>query len=614
MPSLLQHDSQEPSERMRRNRINGHIRDAFHGRVYQSLAILFCVLFGLAMIVNTQMGGEADWFWYTTLFHHGAKLYADLHLPLQPLFVLEMDVWIKLFGSKLLVTEIPSLIHVLILCLGLFLLLRESDWPDWQKAIVLASSFVLWVVGSTYRFDDYHVTTECFILYSLILLLYLPRTNIARQQLVLAAGLGILCGFTIMTRLNDGAALMAATCLSLLVLARTRRLMLCSLFVVTVALTVVLIVRLTGDSLSAWVSDSVIRAAATKGGTSNLLADPFRIVPSAFESLRGGKWIALCEIAVVAAGVLVQRWEGRIKFVVLVQLGMAGIGFLILFWRRKLFYEIFVDYSVPPLIIVTYLLGLVVVSRYTMWKLQGGRGRWDPREILVLLPLAELASVSTSAAGQARTGYYSQIAILLLLLPVIQPFRKQISWANASFLTFLLLLGIDGVAEKIRFPYFWNGGSSHPMFREREWYQHPVYGPMYIDRDLLQFSRHLGTDMGEGASKPELLSLPFAYFNYFFDTPPWHGYVQTYFDTSTQSDIQALTRELQEAPPQWIFYQRETQSMDVYEKVYHGGRPMAQRDLDNLIMHKIATRQWQVIDEGTNLMVGSEWYLIRTRP
>jgi len=134
---------------MRENRIIRHLYNAFHGMGYQILAILFCVVLGLAMIVNNQLAGEATWFWYASLFHNGAKLYADLHLALQPFLILEMDVWMKLFGTKCVVTEIPSVLYLVLLCLGLFLLLRESDWPDWQKAIVLASAFVLWVVGNS---------------------------------------------------------------------------------------------------------------------------------------------------------------------------------------------------------------------------------------------------------------------------------------------------------------------------------------------------------------------------------------------------------------------------------------------------------------------------------
>ena len=155
-----------------------------------------------------------------------------------------MDLWMKLFGIKCLVTEIPSVFHLLILCLGIFLLLRESDWPDWQKAIVLASAFVLWVAGLSYRFDDYHVTTESFILYSLVMLLLLAKPDSARRQFALAAAMGILCGFTITSRINDGrASLLAATSVCLLVLARKRKLFVAILFVVTSALTAVLVVE-----------------------------------------------------------------------------------------------------------------------------------------------------------------------------------------------------------------------------------------------------------------------------------------------------------------------------------------------------------------------------------
>ena len=36
-----------------------------------------------------------------------------------------------------------SLLHVVVLSVGFLLVLRSSDWADWQKAIFLASSFVI---------------------------------------------------------------------------------------------------------------------------------------------------------------------------------------------------------------------------------------------------------------------------------------------------------------------------------------------------------------------------------------------------------------------------------------------------------------------------------------
>jgi hypothetical protein len=129
--------------------------------------------------------------------------------------------------------------------------------------------------------------------------------------------------------------------------------------------------------------------------------------------------------------------------------------------------------------------------------------------------------------------------------------------------------------------------------------------------------------MGQGDSKPELLSMPFSYPNYFCNTPPWHGYVQTFFDTSTRSTITHLMSELDTAPPQWIVYQRQLDVMSGQEKVLHHGQPLAHRDLDEMMMQKIATGKWQVVDrsnynfnlaEKKDYQEGDGWLIIRTRP
>jgi hypothetical protein len=601
---------------MRENRIIRYICSAFYGRGYQSLAILFCLLLGLAMIVNTQLSGEATWFWYATLFRHGAKLYADLHLALQPLLILEMNVWMKLFGTKCLVTEIPSVLHLLVLCLGMFLLLRESDWPDWQKAVVLASAFVLWVAGTSYRFDDYHVTTESFILYSSVMLLLLAKTDSAQRQFVSAAAMGVLCGFTITSRINDGAALLAATSVCLLVLARKRKLIVSSLFVVTSALTAVLVIESTGDSLSDYLSNSLFRAVGSKGGTGTLLAAPFRLFSNALEMRHGGTWIFLCGLAIVAVGVLAQRYGKKsIGYIVMVQLLAAGVIFSLLSHQRReqLLSGLLIQFAVPFMIVVSYLLAPIVAARYAKGKFGSGKREWDAREILFLLPLAESASNSASGAATPLSGYYAQFAMLLLLIPVIQPFRKQVNWANASFLTILALGGLSGVAAKIRQPYEWNSHLSSPMFVNRQWYRHPVYGPVYLESSQLQLSRSICADIGADNSKAELLSLPFSYPNYFCDTPPWHGYVHTFFDTTLRSTMNELMKELQTGPPQWIVYQRQVVSLAPLEKLFNHGQPSVQRDLDEMIMQKIATGQWQLVDKKDQ-DADSTWYVVRTRP
>jgi hypothetical protein len=190
----------------------------------------------------------------------------------------------------------------------------------------------------------------------------------------------------------------------------------------------------------------------------------------------------------------------------------------------------------------------------------------------------------------------------------------------------MALMGLRAMTDKIIEPYTWLLFRSSPMFENRQWYQHPVYGPMYIDRDLLRFIEPICQEIGHGNPRPELLSIPFSNPNYFCDTPPWHGYVQTFFDTSTRSTIEKLMEELQADPPQWIVYQRQLKVLHESELTYHKGQALAHRDLDTLIMQKIAMGQWQLVEKSNYLLSsslppdkipyqdGDGWYIIRTRP
>jgi hypothetical protein len=379
------------------------------------------------------------------------------------------------------------------------------------------------------------------------------------------------------------------------------------------------VVKLTGDTLSAYASNGIVGAAASKGvGTTSIFLRPWLLLSNALHHMRtGGKWILLWIFGGLAASAVIARyWPRRANYIVLMQLGIAAIAFACSSHalRRQLLTGTLVDVLSIALIVVNYLVALLVAIRYLNSATGLGTHEWDAREILVFLPLAELASASASTGGQATNGFlYTQVAILLLLVPIIQPFRKHASWANPSFVTIMALLGLSCFASKIQNPYSWNNFRSSPMFVNRQWYRHPSYGLMYIDRNLLHFLEPICEKIQRGNSNPELLSLPFAYPNYFCATPPWHGYVQTYFDTSSRSTIVSLMTELNTAPPQWIVYQRQLKILSGAEMNYNHGQPLAHRDLDTLIMQKIAAGQWQLIDK-VNYLEGDGWLLIKTRP
>jgi hypothetical protein len=272
------------------------------------------------------------------------------------------------------------------------------------------------------------------------------------------------------------------------------------------------------------------------------------------------------------------------------------------------------------LTVLMYVVAAIILVRWV--RSRTGHGGWDAREILILLPIAEWASYSAGAAAYPLTNYYAPVALLLLLATVVQPFRRSAAWVNPSLVTIMVIVGITGITSKAIMPYSWQNYRYHAMFVDRQWYHHPVYGEMYIDNDLLHFSQGVCHDIEPTplAERPELLSLPYPYPNYFCNMPPWHNYVQTFFDTSTRATVETLIHQLETAPPKFIVYQRQLNIMRGAEFYYNHGHPIAQRDLDALIMDRIKSGQWKLLEKNPYLTPykqdpeDTSWFVIQTRP
>ena len=596
---------------------------------YQLIAMLLCMVLAVAMILNVQMGGEAMWFWYAYAYRHGAKLYSQLHFALQPFFVLETAAWTGLFGTKLVVYEVPALLHALFLAVGVALVLRKSDWPDWQKAILLFGTFLFVVVGHSYRFDDYHVVTESLVFYALYLLLLVNERRADEnfpQQAPLSLLLGLVCGVDIITRVTDGLALSLAVAICLFALMRGRKLANVGLFLMATAVTIWLVISLTGDSFSAYLSSSIFRAAASKGGTGSILWAPFKMEWNSLGYLRGQKKPVLAMVFMAMAGTYVgRRRPGAIGSIILVQLGIAAL--LIDSYMLKRGYDpttgVAFEFLAVFLTVGVYLMAFWAIYRYLQTRREGERGTWDVRCVLMLLPICQWASYSAASSAEPILNYYAPAAVVLVLIPVLQPFRKHALWANPMVISLTLVLIANGLVSKAVMPYSWQNYRFPPMFTEREWFRHPAYGWMYIDRENLSFDAKVCSDVGSrpGMNQPTLLSLPYPFPNYFCATPPWHNYVQTFFDTTTRATIEQLVRELKANPPEWIVYQRQINIMEGAERLYNHGHPLAQRELDALIMGNLASGQWTLVDESDYLHTDywlnrkeTDWYIVHTRP
>jgi hypothetical protein len=590
-------------------------------RPYQNLMLICCILFGLAMIANAQAAGEGTWFWYATFLRDGKRLYSDMHLALQPLFVLETASFLAVFGKGWLVSKIPAILHLVAYCFGLSLLAKRSELPDWQKAVILGCAFFISIAFIAYRFDDYHVLADCFLLYSIVLLLQLQESRETTRSLSLIAGLGILSGLSFTTRLNDGGVLALGVTVAIFCLAPSRRLISIAIFGAISALTVLLVVRLSGDSFHDYAMYSIFKAAGSKGGASNVLLYPLELPWNAITSLKT-HWYAALDIYAFGASAIcvvllrlsfVTRRFHRLTQIVLVML------IVLLPLRIHHLYRGFFDsdltialsaIAVP----VAYLLGGFVVARCFIGHLIPG-APWNRREVLLLIPLGQLVAGSMSSGGK-HIGLYQPLAVLMLLLPFASPLPVRIRPVRSFLLVLIALIGSSCVVAKVRVPFFWHSYREKPMFLGREWYRHPVYGPMIIDKDLLVVFTEICSHTGTGPHV-ELLSLPYPYANYFCDVPPWHEYVQTFFDTSSKETIFDLMQQLQQAPPEWVLYQRQLDNLVLHETTYNHGKPLPHRYLDQMIEQKTQDGEWKVVSTSNYEETSgwrNEWILIRTRP
>jgi hypothetical protein len=597
--------------------------------LFQNIAFVFCVLIGLIMIANTQTAGDGVWFWYSSFLHSGQHLYADLHLALQPLYVLETSGFLAMLGKGWLVSKIPAALHLVAYCLALLLLVRQSSLSDARKAILLACSFFVSASAVSYRFDDYHVLADCFVVYSLLALLSLRTSSSSRRTLGLAATLGVLSGLALTTRLNDGAALFVGVFLAIVCLAPSKKLLSLLLFCLSTGLTLLLIVGLTGDSLHDYAQYSIFNSAGAKGGAGSAMAQPLHLPWNTVEWLIHA-WpstmlfygLVLALIWAFVLGPLTRRpgWRER------------GLGFLgaivIAFWAQRtsgVFSGLGLLASVAGLLVLLACgLGIWVAARFILWLSDPRRANaWDRRQILLLLPLGQLASASMSSGG-SHIGQYGPLGVLIVLLAICSPIHLKAEWRRDILFAFAVLLLVCTVNYRLNDPYSWHTYTDKPIFYERTWYPHPDYGPMIIDRDLLQMIDPVCQKIRDSGSDNELLSLPLPYANYFCSIPPWHGYVQTFFDTTSKQTIGGLMDELEDSPPKWIFYQRQLWTLRLHEIVYNHGSPLQHRLLDQLIEYKIGNGIWRVVytndydkvtlhSRGYSRQWDNEWILIQTR-
>jgi hypothetical protein len=578
-----------------------------------SAAYVAYLVFGLCLILNCQVDSDGTWYFYGKLLHRGVRLYTDLRLPQQPLFILVTAWWQLLFGNSWLLSLLPSALNLGLFTHGFYLLARRSNWLPWQQAVVFLGSAFAAIAWNSYRFDDYRILSDILALYTVLLLIRLldgPADRALPYSWPL--GLGVLSGLSFTTRANDGLLLLISVAAILFHGFPRQRIRLLSLLIGGATLTALAVVLLTGDSLGAYVKYTLLASPASKGGVGQLIFSPLMLAidlakhilepdPGRFEIV----FLIAAGMPVVAGRLPIYR--GALKpLAIAVAVVFVGLfGCLVVAIYNRLSYDCIANVVLP--------LFMVALGALSVWA---GLAvlhivRINNRlATLILVPFGALIAGGMSSGGK-QFGVYGPVGLFMAIMPIVFTLQRPVAWGRAYVLSVYALVASAICLGKIERPLMWNFYRAQPMFVDRAIINHPIYGPMLVDRTMNGFFDGTCRTIRSSTAKPELLSLPYSYANYYCGIEPWGMYVQTFFDTSNAETIRKITKDLGSQPPTWVLYQRQLKVLRLNEIFFNHGQRSPHHDLDDFIEGQVGRGTWKIVSRWSE-QPGNDWQLIRT--
>jgi len=558
-----------------------------------NLACLVCISFGLLTLAFVTGAGDGTWYFYSKSYLAGLQLYSDLGLVQQPLFILYNSIGIYLFGDSWIaqrVLFIPILIAFVFL---LRAIIKYTETQNHVQAGLIFSIFFLAIYFPPFRFDDYHAflhTLELLFLY-LILSTSKPTEN-KKSHLVL---LGLTIAFIVFTKITDGVLLLMGF-LAIIFLNRGNvplHRYIPSFF--GIVLGVGLIFMLTNDSVEAWYRSTLIDAAAAKGGNQ--------------------MWFSYAKLLKNATGQILTI-PNIFYFIVFFICVYLFSRFHQRFWLviSLLFFFLFIRNFSPVYYLISFaILTLLIYSIYIAVAFLKNNDYFTASNATIyLLPIllqGLLLAGSLSSAG-STTDFTFLLAISLVVLISILSLHHWLMLKNMLIMV-TICLGFDAFIHKFNTPYAWHDFSSPRINRDRQLIQTDSLGPVLVDQQLYELIQPV-CEVVVTQNKPvTLLSIPFSFANYFCGIPPWHHYVQSFFDFSNPKLLGKMVDELNIAPPDFIFYQRQLKSLEQHEQLFNANQHLPHRSLDRMIMHKIEIGTWTVIYSKS--MGDSNWLLISTK-
>ncbi len=563
-----------------------------------NFAFLFCFIFGSTLLFLVMGPGDGGWILLGAKILSGGKIYSELGFNQQPLFPIYSSLVFYLSGVNILLNKFFYLPVVFIILYTLNKISKVIYSDIIPKNLFILAIFFCLITFEAFRFEDYHALTYCLVLLSLHVSIdyYLKRDSandfILKQSLV--------CALTFFTRMNEGIALYISVLLVFILLPNKAKLNKFIVLFFTLIFTFLVILffelQFLKESPFPWFYNSIIKASSAKGGGDLLIKYPIFLFLNAFKFI----YYKCLYLFVLLLIIYLVSYKFKLNLFFSILLNSICISTIFILYNANLIITL-----TAFIVILNFIF--FIYAFFSVFYLKE-----NTKFVLFIYPLSLFILGSLSSAG-VFVGLFFPLAISIIIINFVffgNNLPNSISIKlRYTFYFLLLVVFLNSLIIRVQSPYSWHSYYSSGNPYHYNIVEDTKHGYFIAPKDLIELIAPVCEIVGRDKS---LFSTPYSYANYYCDIPPWNGYVQTFFDTSTEDVISTILFKLIKSPPNFIFYQRQELNLKIHEITFNSGKSLPHRSLDEFIMKKISSGEWHIVYRSI-AYPPSEWLLINTQ-
>lgn len=581
-------------------------------RKVEFVSFIICAVFSFVLILHVVGPGDGTWYFISKEIISGKGIYKDLGIVAQPLFPLINTIPL-LISDSLISQKSIYIVSSIVFAFVIYKVATLSTKNHILNAILILLFFSTSIRFVAFRFDDYHVIANLFVLLSYYFSYQYLNFRISITRFIFLQSIFFVLTFTV--RLNEGLAVFFSV-LSVIIISKTeiRKLRFNIVASIAIVSTIfICILAIIGETPFTWINSTLLKASQAKGGSSmfftalNLFTNSFIFLK---QNSKFGLWICIILIFIISFPGLAFRllFKKACKDSAAVFLQIFTLIVFLASLRSVELIDIFTSLTV----IILFLKAMSFTIQFYNHNCCNNAVKFEyPKNYSLYSYSFFLFIFSSLSSGGHFFGLYSPLAYFFLAYfqnSVNLYYTQRKFLAVISISTFTIFAIFNNFTFKFNNPYSWHDYHVNRLFSNYI----PVYNSLFerhiLTNDLYNLVQNLCPNVSQNSS---LLSLPFPFANYYCNIPVWNGYIQTFFDTTPHSVIDQLINDLDRKPPDFIVYQRQMENLRMHEITFNGGKTLPQRKLDSLIRYNIDNRLWDIVYENKSYLP-SIFYLIKT--